>query len=666
MSLFKRQVPKAQKFKGQLVMQDFSYGLFKQDVPRALEEQLGSLALTSGRNVWSLRGALTTQYGYESNYQIDDDETIKLVPDTSSSSQSLVILTEEDTCYRYTNYEPLKKYKSSLPQVDDMVCVYNGASLYLYSTSGDSYIYGDRYNDDPTDGTGVTAVIDKTVTLGDVVQTSPDHFSVYITEADYRYLWIDKRMVIKHLDVNINEHNPGDKYYSITINSISKVEDDDIPYDYLVEFRFDSPLEFNDINNNIETANGETGFIIGIGDNLYLAEKTVRTLDSATEFVWLPENGSGSISTQPIVPKMMAVVLNRLWVVDQDNIIFYSAVGNMTSFDEANGAGYFYGFYNDTSEILSVEEYFSGALITKKNGMYHAKLTTKEYSYTDNIYGTAENYVNITKVNNIPQKYPGDHVIIGDEVIAYDAVSGNLVQAAYINYFGNLQQGNILLHGSEMASEELGLTSAVNRILGYNYQEEVLIIYYGYGLRNCLLIQRNLSMFPRELDKLLLDVKMFSLGLVCFTSDGKILNDFKRGKVIPNITPVAEFEPIALKGNKLLCGNILEFTELNNENFTLTTLNAGVATQEVTPSMLNRDEEVGEILPNMLYSNQSNPTINSDTTAGNSKWVYQKSACVRVAAPLSGRDGIKIRMEFPENSNFILCAIYIPDFSRGE
>lgn len=642
MGLFKRTSFGSRKFNGQFLFQNFGYGLYNQEVPRTLEEQLSTLAMVGGRNVWAIRGALVNQYGYAQNYQLDEGEYVKIVPTVSSSSQSLPIISTAETVYRYTNYDGLKKYKTNLPTLTNPITTYSGTNLYIYNTDGTFYTYGSRYNGD-NDNSPFESIV--TLVADEFVRVDDNVLKVEIDVEDLPYFWTDKKLALEQFD--------GDQtynYYDLVVNRVYLERGiEDLPDKYYVDVRLDG-----------RTPEHGTSDVIA-GNKI--GEMTLQTADSATEFVYIPEQGS-SDPRVTLVPKLMAVVLNRLWIVNNDNTIYYSAVGNMTNFEQANGAGFFKGFYNDTSDVLTIEEYYSGALITKQNGMYHVKLTTKDYSFEGVAYGTESNYLTINKINNIPQKYPGDHVIIGDEVIAYDAVSGNLVQAAYINYFQNLQQGAILLHGSEIDSQGLGLHSAVNRVLGYNYQEEVLIVYYGDMLYQSLVITRGLSIYPREINKDLVDCTMFAQGLLCFTTDGLILEDFKRGTVIPEITSVVEFEPICLRGSKLLSGTIIEFTELNDVDFNISTSNAGYSSQDIIPSSQNRSDE--QSTPLMLYSNSANPRIISDTVANEAKWVYQKSDITRVAAPLSGRDGLTLRMEFPKNTAFTLCAINLPDLSRGE
>lgn len=643
MSIFKRQTPKVRKFNGNLTFGDFSYGLYKQEVPRVLEEQLASLALVGGRNCWSNRGTLSNQYGYEYIYNLDDEEHFKYIPDTSSSSQSMLIISDADTVYRYTSYEPLKKYKTSLPEMDEQVSTYSGSSLYIYDTDGTFYIFGDRYDDSSfeeiLDTTGYTIVND------DVSES----FEIKgISAEDSKYFWVDKKLV---LEVPAVQEGDPATYKYIKVLSVAK--DDNTNNTYKINFSFELSSEYTAVT---------TGMKVG--------EKALQIL-GGDEFIFIPEDydPQGTDTRIILKPKMMAVVLNRIWLVqdggDYNNGIFYSVVGNLSSFDESFGAGYFGGFYQDTSEILSIEEFLSGALITKQNGMYHAKLTTKEYSYVQGaVTSTTDNYITIEKLNNIPQRSAGDHVIIGDEVIAYDIASGNLVQAVALTYLGALTQGGILLHGSELDSEGLGLLSATKRKLTYNFQEEVLLFYYGETLSKALVITRGLSIFPREIPLMVEDVEMFNQGVLFFTSTD-LYKDFRRGTIIPEITSIAEFEPIGLNGNKLLCGSIIEVTELNNIEYDITTSNAGVATQHIEGhSMLNRDSE--NIYPNMIYSNTSNPYINSDTVSDSSRWAYQKSAVTRLAAPLSGRDGITIRLEIQPNISFCFTAISVPDFSSGE
>jgi len=636
MGLFRKQNYKAVKPNGQFLFSDFSYGLYSLETPRGLGEQLASLAMVGGRNVWTEKGALTTQYGYFAKGQMDEGDIPRIVSSDNETSNNIFFITDSNKVYHYTTYEGLKKYKTVMTGLNNPIIAHNGKSIFVVDGE-DKYIYGDVYNAD-TD----TDVPYKAITTSRLpVESFSSSFKLLVTAEEREYLWLDKYLVV---DIPSLDSDPNlSRYQTIFVNSISPYNEVE-GYDYMVEFYFES-------------------YSGAIAENVTVGEKTFHTLGS-DEFKWIPEQGSLSdIAEKDLEPKLMAVCLNRLWVVDKDNTIFYSAVGNMTSFNEANGAGYFKGFYNDSSEILSLEEYFSGVLITKKTGMFHVKLTTKEYSWGEIATGTTNNYISINKINNIGQEYPGDHVIINDEIIAYDSNSGNLVQACYINYFGNPQQGGVLLHGSELSSQTLGIYNAENRVLAYSFQEECLLFYYGSNLQKSLLINRGLAIYPREIDQTLLDVEMFAQGFICLTRDGLVIEDFKRGTTIPNLTAVAEFEPIALRSNKLFCGGILEFTELDGTPFNVTTFNAGTASQDLKPSIHQISDTAD--LSNLIYSDRAIQFI-TESYAEKTRWASQKSSVTRLYSPLGGRDGLGIRLEFPVNQTFSLSAINIPDASQGE
>lgn len=632
MSLFKRTNYRPSKFRGQFIFQDFSYGMYNLDIPRMLEEQITSLAMTGGRNVWTVRGVLTNQYGYITQGQLNEGDYPIFVSSSSSLDNNILIVGHSGVVYNYTKIQGLKKYKTELTDIDDFVGTYGGGNLYIYASDA-KYRFGGRYNSE----------LDAGVTFVPIIEEREDvtsDFRVPITEEEASYLWDGKELVIQ------TTQNSETVYLNIDCITVAKYPDADEEdeYQYYADFMFSNPEE-----------------AISISEAVTIGEKTLEELGE-TDFKWIPEEGDIAVPERVLNPKMMAVALNRLWVVDQDNTVFYSAVGNMKSFDEANGAGFFRGFYQDNSKILSIEEFFSGVLITKENGMYHIRLTTKEYSYGVGS-GSEANYINIDKINNIAQTFEGDHVVIGDEVIAFDSKSGNLVQAAYVNYMGNIQQGSILLHGSEIDSNMIGLTSSPKRVLAYNYDEEVLLVYYDTNLSKALVIPRNLSIYPREIDKSLTNVSMFSQGFINITSDGLIIEDFKRGTIVPEMESIVEFEPISLRSNKMLCGSIIEFTELNGVDFKVATSNITQAYQEVNPSMVRA--EIDSSLPNLIYSDKNLKIINN-SYAEESKWAAQKSALSRIAAPLSGRNGLGITLEFGKNITFQLCSIYFPDLSRGE
>lgn len=642
MGIFKRQNYKAAKFDGDFIFSDFSYGLYNLDIPRSLPEQLSSLALTGGRNVWTEKGALCSQYGYDTKSQFDIGDIPYLVSSDNNQANNIFIICTNDIVYHYTTLEGLKKYKTKLTDITNPIIAHSGSNLYIVSGAS-AYIFGGCYNtaQDAT-ATDILERAAAAIKLGSKLY-------INITEEEYKYFWLDKNLVFKIT---------GEDNYIETFVLAGYPNNTDETYPYTIELNVSTDLVFN-----------------GLTDTVRLYEKALHALNYNTsaenpEFVWVNEEGTitPEIANRKILPKLMAVALNRLWIVDEDNTIFYSAVGNMTSFDQANGAGYFRGFYEDTSEVLSLEEFYSGILITKQTGMYHVRLTTSQYSYTSGqgtiiAQSSNENYISIEKVNNITQKYPGDHVIIGSEVIAFDSSSGNLIQAAYVNYMGNIQEGGVLLHGSELDAQSLGIMSSVNRELAYSFQEETLLLYYGKTLDKALLITRGLSLYPRETNKEFLTVKMFAQGFINVTLDGYVIEDFKRGTIIPDLSPIAEFEPIALRGNKLLNGSIIEITELNGVRYTISTLNSGSSEQAVTPVISQITKDVA--LPNLIYSDLSRNFLPA-SFAEETKWANQKSNVTRLYAPLSGRDGLRMSIEFEPNTSFCFAAIRFPEMSQGE
>ena len=118
-----------------------------------------------------------------------------------------------------------------------------------------------------------------------------------------------------------------------------------------------------------------------------------------------------------------------------------------------------------------------------------------------------------------------------------------------------------------------------------------------------------------------------------------------------------------LRGNKLLNGAIIEFTELNGVRYTVTTENAGIAEQYLIPPIIQVTKD--EALPSLIYSDyQRNFTPNS--FAEQTRWASQKSNVTRMSAPLSGRNGLVTTIEFEVNCSFCLLSVRYPDMSQGE
>ncbi|MBP5596347.1 MAG: hypothetical protein J6Y02_13250 [Pseudobutyrivibrio sp.] len=631
MATFKRQNYTPKKFKGDYTFSDFSYGLYNLETPRSLPEQATSLALIGGQNVFTEKGALISQYGYDVIGDIEG-RVYKIVADNTKTND-IIIFTYEGYVYRYNTLERIKRYKTTLSTNyfnSNTALTHSGKDVYIYAPNNSPAfsMFGGRYNDADNEENFVAISENKTF------NAYQGYIQIAIDEDDeYPYYWLDKEVVIKD----------GTSFINATVSSVST----------------------NSINLIVDSTIQSSSIDIGEICIRECEDDTSVTAPEYPEFYWEPSADAitPDIPAKFLSPKLMAVVLNRIWIVDVDNTIYYSAVGSLTDFRQDSGAGYFKGFYHDTSNILSIEEYYSGALIVKETGMYHASFKTVADDLM-NIGSTGiEDYISVKKINNIIQKFPGDHVIIGSEVVAFDSSSGNLVLAAYVNYLGNIQEGSILLYSGELDSQVTGLLSSNKRLLTYSFQEEVLIIYYGKFLNEGLVINRNLSMFPRLNNKIISDVQMFYQGLIAITSTGEILDDFKKGTIIPDIPPTAAFEPIAIRGNKLLCGSIIEVTELNGIRYEISTLNAGSSYQKITP--VNSIVNINSQLPNLVYSDSATNFIPA-SFAESTKWAGKKSQVTRMYAPLSGRDGLQITIEFEPNCALCLLALRFPEMSQGE
>lgn len=385
--------------------------------------------------------------------------------------------------------------------------------------------------------------------------------------------------------------------------------------------------------------------------NVSVGEQTLLPID----LIYHPEDSS--IESTNIVPKLLGSASNRLLIYDTDGNIYYSAVGILDNFNESDGAGYFGNFYNDTSECLEIEDFLNGALVTKQNGLYYVTISDTVSSGV-----TSGSGITVSKVSEIGQQYTGDHVIVGEKVYAFDSNSGALVLACAQNVFGNVVAGKIIVAPEYIDSVNLGI-SEQRRKLVYNHEANCFILYYGEHLNRGLVLTSAGSLFPRELDIKIFDCVRFNQGTLSITKEGLISQDFKKGTIIFNKTPIAEFEAIGLKDNRCICSSLLEVTELNGIEYNITTSNAGAAYQHINPSM-NYGIDKSE-LPPMIYSDK-NKKLYSDSFELTSKWADKKSNLTRVYAPMSGRDGISISIEFAANQPFCLAALRLPDFSQGE
>lgn len=391
-----------------------------------------------------------------------------------------------------------------------------------------------------------------------------------------------------------------------------------------------------------------------VDDIVDVSEKTYIPID----FIYYPEEQSEEEIS--MIPILMESVANRLIVVNFDGTIFYSAVGVFDNFEQSNGAGYFRGFYNDNSVCLALDDYLDGILITKQNGLYYAKIS--DNVSVDSVSGSATTGLTVVKVADIGQQYASDHVIVREKVYAYDSNSCSIVLAVTQNVFGSVLSGKTVVSAEYLNAQDLGISST-KRHLTYVGESDCLILYYGEQLNKGLVLTNQGSLFPRELDKDFETYIQFNQGVIAITKAGHIVQDFQKGTIVLNITPIVQFEAIGLKDNRCICSSILEVTELNGIEYNVTTYNTGASYQHIRP-YINYGVDAVE-LPPLIYSDKNNLIIN-DSYELTSRWADKKSNVTRIYAPMSGRNGVALSFEFAKNQSFCLAALRLPDFSQGE
>ena len=874
---FVKKTIKPAKNDGRYIFADFSTGLYLLDTPRGIGEQLASLALKGGRNVWTEYGALVPQYGYMTKAQLPEVERVVGITKDSKSSASVFILTMLGNVYYYSAYDGLKKYKTSFESIEDSALFTRMNNDLILYTGGAASMFGAYYKESQyveivsnatasnygsyaiisvphkyadyfwrgkkvaingIGGFNITSIVDSTMQVATSIPfsnlantldwTLKSHIVVKdsenvtvnldatsglsvssvvtkhegststvttktLTHQCYKvtkvwnegynmpnsgYIYLPKNFALKAkvlvannsfgqanssaglhptyidfmgfnmyeivsaingsvatystLDGTNKNHYQLTRYtagdlYDVTTQTISDPE----YYTHVITFNI--PLangtvltystddlatgEYEwSINNNKDT--GEITVTISAGETI-VAQKifttggllkcvqdnpdgeiprglcdyidstgivrnrategsislTIVPIDKETslndltqssvsigeqsllpiDLIFKPEDSA--IESTTIIPKLLGSANNRLLIYDVNGNVFYSAVGILNDFKEADGAGYFGNFYNDTSECLEIEDYLNGALISKQNGLYYVTISDTVSSGVSKGSG-----LNISKVSEIGQQYAGDHVIVGEKVYAYDSNSGSIVLACAQNVFGNVVAGKILIASEYIDSVNLGISEQRRKFV-HNNEANCFILYYGEHLDKGLVLTSSGSLFPRELDIKIFDCVRFNQGTLSVTREGLVSQDFKKGTIILNKTPIADFEAIGLKDNRCICSSMLEVTELNGVEYNITTSNAGVSYQHVNPS-INYGIDKTE-LPPMVYSDQ-NKKLYSDSFELTSKWAAKKSNLTRVYAPMSGRDGISISIEFAANQAFCLAALRLPDFSQGE
>lgn len=605
---------------GNYIFADFSGGLYLLDTPRSMGEQLATLALVGGRNVWSEKGALIPQYGYTKLGTIPTEDKVIAVSKDAQNSSSFFVVTLSGVVYFYTAWQGLKKYKTTLPSElalgSNIVTARKGDNLVLASGTL-KYQFGSYYENSAEE------VIENNASI----TTLNSIYSITVNYDNKDYYWNNKHILVKIGDTSVHAKITGvqidkDNTTSVIVRAIAM-----------------------DVHQDLTGTN-----------NVTIAEKTIRPIT----MVYKPEDtqtGGGSITIG--TPKVMEFAGNRLVVTDETGAIYYSQIGTIDdAFNQKFGAGYIRDFYEDISEVLDFEDFLGGCLIFKQNGIYFLKVEQT----------TSGTSTSVQKVAQVGQEYASDHVIVREKVYAYDSNSGSIVLAAAQNVFGSLVAGKTIITSEYLNSQDFGIAST-KRFLTYNAENEVLILYYGENLNKGIVILDNIySLFPRELDKPMFSYLGFNQGIAGITQTGEIIQDFKKGTVIENLTSIANFEAIGLRDNRMICSSILEVTELNNISYNISLSNSGYSFQRIVPSNGQGIIGRGDLLSNnniplMLYSEQDKLF---DRFSMKSKWAGKQSNVTRIYAPMSGKEGVSIGIEFPANEAFCLAALRLADFSQGE
>lgn len=581
-----------------MIFTDFSQGLYLLETPRNIGEQISSLAITGGRNVWSEKGALVPQYGYTLKDELPEGEQITGYTKITEGNNSFFITTASGKVYLYTAYQGLKEYKTTFENIVNPLIARRGLDMVI-TVDGNTFLFGAYYND--SDNVEIISNI-----------TIQDYSSYYefTVPAEYaRYFWNGKDLCF-----NTGNH--------MSVTSCGFVKGDETQFTVRVI--------------------SSTGTHESFPEPVTINEKTKMPII----LQYTPEK-TGDKVPEPVTinPKLLAVCVNRLFVEDSTGRIYYSQVGNINSFDQALGAGYTERFYSDTTELLSMENYKDGVLICKQNGIYYMEISDS---------------VIIQKISSAGQEYANDHVIVGNDVYCYDATSGSIVKAVSVNALGTLVSGKPIVSNEYLNTENSGINNSP-RFLVYNAESEVLILYYGQTYRQGIVLTNVQTIWNRELDVDVLGFIGFNQGVAFITQQGKIMQDFKNGTVIPNLSCVANFEPIGVRDNRMICSSLLEITELNGIDYSVSTRNAGYSYQEIHPSFNNVDTDT--YLPPFLYSTEE---IKYDSFEKERRWTDKTSRVCRIYAPMSGREGISLTFNFPANMAFCLSALRLVDFSQGE
>ena len=184
---FQKKQTKAIKSDGRYIFADFSEGLYLLDSPRSINQQLASLALKGGRNVWAEYGALVPQYGYNIETALPQNEYVVGITEDSKSSASVFILTMLGNIYHYSAYDGLKKYKTSFEYInEDCLFTRLNNNLVVYN-EGACSIFGDYYKE------GTYKEITNTAQVSNF-----GSYAVFNIDNEYSdYFWRGKKLLTK-------------------------------------------------------------------------------------------------------------------------------------------------------------------------------------------------------------------------------------------------------------------------------------------------------------------------------------------------------------------------------------------------------------------------------------------------------------------------------------
>ena len=176
----------------QALFTDFSKGLYLLDTPRGYGDQLTSLALTGGRNIWSEKGALVPQYGYDVKALIPNNEKVLLISDDDQSSSSIFIVTQDietnkGNVYLYTASQGLRKYKTQIPSITAPIVTARTGTNLILTTAGVNYEFGAYYPE------SVEVLLNDNLDIS----TFTNYYEITIPDSSKDYYWNGKEVAIK-------------------------------------------------------------------------------------------------------------------------------------------------------------------------------------------------------------------------------------------------------------------------------------------------------------------------------------------------------------------------------------------------------------------------------------------------------------------------------------